>query len=335
MKLSNSPNNGLFQELNRLCGTTLTNYPIKNKISDLNEALDWYVTLAFKAGRNWEFDDSTETSPPIDTQNLVSGTNRYKLTAFTEKIINLIRLEVLDANGNGLGLIPETMDSFGNVIGTESGRISAVNPRSFQESYIDAPSGTPTHYIKYGDFIYLRPNPNYNSTAGLKAWFNRAATDFTFVSCQAEADDDLITATAHGLVANDTVLFEVDDAGTMAGGLTADTTYFVISTGLTANKFSVATTQGGSAVNISSDGTNMYFLKLNGEPGIPSVHHKTLAQKAALDFMTFNNTNGVFNSRLQMVAPMVKNNEREIEAYFAGRDKDVRKRLSARFESNK
>ena len=313
----------------------MTNYPIKNKISDLNEALDWYVGLAFKAGRNWEFDDSTETSPPIDTQNLVAGTNRYKLTAFTEKIINLIRLEVLDANGNGLGLIPETMDSFGNVVGAESGRIGAVNPRSFQESYIDAPSGTPTHYIKYGDFIYLRPNPSYSYTAGLKAWFNRAATEFSFVSCTADNSANTLTATAHGLAANDTVLFEVDDAGTMPGGLTADTTYYVISSGLTANVFKVATTLGGSAIDITSDGSNVFFLKLNGEPGIPSVHHKSLAYKAALDFMTFNNTNGVFNSRLQMVAPMVKNSEREVEAYFAGRDKDVRKRLTARYQDTR
>lgn len=335
MLLSSTPNNGLLQELNRLCGTTTTNYPIKDKVADLNEALDWYVTLAFKSGLNWEFDDSNETSPPIDTQALVAGTNRYKVSAFTEKIINLIKLEVLDANGNGLGLIPETMNSFGNIIGSESGRLASVNPLSFQQTYIDAPSGTPTHYIKYGDFIYLRPNPSYSIAAGLKAWFNRAANSFTFISCQAEADDDLITATGHGLVANDTVIFEVDDAGTMAGNLTADTTYYVISSGLTSSVFKVSATLGGAAVNISSDGNGMYFLKTSATPGIPSVHHKSLANKAALDFMSFNNTNGIFNSRLQMVAPKVMKDEKDIEAYFAGRDKDVRKRLTPRHQDTR
>jgi len=31
----------------------------------------------------------------------------------------------------------------------------------FTELYDSSNTGTPTHYLKYGDFIYLRPYPDY------------------------------------------------------------------------------------------------------------------------------------------------------------------------------
>ena len=48
----------------------------------------------------------------------------------------------------------------------------------YWSKYVNASSGTPTHYCKYGDFIYLRPNPNYSETIGLIAYFNRPASRF-------------------------------------------------------------------------------------------------------------------------------------------------------------
>lgn len=329
MLLSSTVNHGLFQTMDRLCGSTTNTYPLKAKIADLNEALDWYTEIAFKADGNWNFDDLNQTSPPIDTQNIVSGTNRYKFSAFTQDILNLLRLEILDSDGNGLSLYPETLDSFGNVVGNESGAIGTLKG-SFDKVYINAPSGIPTHYIKYGDFIYLRPNPNYSEASGLKAYFNRAASKFSFVSCQPEADDDLITATGHGLVAGDTVVFEVDSSGTMPGNLTADTQYYVISSGLTSNVFKVSTTLGGSAVNISSDGTNVHFLKTSAEPGIVSVHHIALAQKASLQYLIYNSS-----PKTGVLPTLVAQSERKISDFFGRRDKDFNKRIAPVNQNNK
>lgn len=335
MQLFNTVNNGLVQELNRLTGATATTYPFKDKVADLGDGLDWYCSLAFKVGRNWEFDDSTETAPPIDTQNIVSGTNRYKLTAFTEKIINLIKLEIDDASGTGLALIPETLDSFGNVGVAGSGQLYTGQGQSFDDLYINAPSGTPSHYLKYGDFIYLRPNPNYNATAGLKAYFNRAATKFEFVPVTVTiASPGVFTATSHGLSAGDTVILETD--GALPTGLTADTQYYVISTGLSANDFRLSATSGGSAINTSgSQSGNHAFLKTSASPGINTMHHKALCNKAALNFMSFNNTNGIYNSRIALVAPLNQKDEQMITQFFANRDKDVRKRLSVRQQDNR
>ncbi len=335
MFLSDTVNDGLVQTMNRLCGTTTTTYPFKQKTADLNDALDWYISLAKEADREWNTDDTGQTSPPIEAQSIVSGTNRYKFSAFSSEILDLLKLEVLDTNRNGLDLIPETLNSMGSVVGAESGRISGSGGGSFQQQYIDAPSGTPTHYIKYGDFVYLRPNPDYSKASGLLAYIHRPLTKFNFVSCQAEADNELITAVGHGLVAGDTVIFEIDASGTLPGNITADTQYFVIATGLTADVFSVSATLGGSAVNISSDGSNVHFLKTSAEPGIPSTHHKILAHKASSEFLSFNNTNGVYNSRLSLVLPQLAKEEKMIETHFARKGKDISSRMSVFQEDNR
>ena len=184
MLFSSPQNNGLVQELDRLCSSTINTYTLKDKVSDLNMALDWYAEIAFKADGNWNFDDINNTNPPIDTQSIVSGTNKYKVSSFTEKIINLLKLEVANSTGTFLNLTPETIDELNG---------------SFDDVYLNADSGTPTHYIKYGDYIYLRPKPDYNYASGLKAYFNRAASKFSFTSVTATAATDLLNATGHGL----------------------------------------------------------------------------------------------------------------------------------------
>ena len=342
MQLSSSVNNGLFEELNRLCGTTKVNYPNIDKVADLNDGLDWYFGLGFKAGLNWELDDSTNTSPPIDTQNIVSGTNRYKKSAFTEKVENIIKIEVDNGSGTFLALYPETLDDFGNVVGNASGQISGTSSGSFDQLYINAPSGIPSKYIKYGDFIYLDKKPNYNSTSGLKVYFNRPAVKFNFIGVTATAASDLLTTTEsalHGLVENDTVIFETD--GTIPTGLTADTIYYVIAGGLTTTAFKVSATLGGSAVDITDAqaGSNHRVLKTSGASnanmvGINTMHHRMIVRKAGVNFMSANNTGGVYNSRLSLEAPQLLKDEKTIEAFFSGRDKDTRKRLVAKYQNN-
>lgn len=298
----------MFQLMDRLASSTTNTYSFKAKVADLNDALDWYCQNAFKADGQWSFDDQNETSPPIDTQNLVSGTNRYKVGTFTEKIFNLLKLEVLDSAGLGRELTPETLNSL---------------PGSFQELYLNATSGVPTNYIKYGDFIYLRPNPNYNIASGLKAYFNRTASKFTFNSVTVNAGTDLFTSASHGLVAGDTVIFETD--GTIPTGLTADATYYVIAGGLTTDDFKVSTTLGGAAVDVTNAQTssNHCFLKTSAQPGIPESHHVCLVRRAALNFLNYTTS-----SKLGTLPSLVARDEIIIGEYYGGRDKDLVKRLT-------
>jgi len=312
MKLSDISNDGIVQTMDRLAGTATATYSFKAKMADINDALDRYFAIAFEAEGHWSFDDINQTSPPIDTQNIVSGTNRYKVGTFTEKIINLIKIEVLDANADGMTLTPEDINHLSS---------------TFEELYLDTTTttGNPTHYCKYGDFIYLRPTPNYSETAGLKVYFNRPASRLQFVSCQPEADDELITAVAHGLAANDTVIFEADAGGTMSTGLTADTQYFVIASGLTADVFKVSATKGGSSVNITADGTGVTFLKTSTTPGIQLMHHIYLARRAALTYLSYINS-----PKLGFLPNQILLDEKEIKEYFSTRSKETRKIINTR-----
>lgn len=66
----------------------------------------------------------------------------------------------------------------------------------------------------------------------------------------ATAADDTITSAGHGLTDGARIVFKGD--GTLPGGLTAGVRYFIRD--VTANTFKVAATQGGSAIDLTSDG---------------------------------------------------------------------------------
>jgi hypothetical protein len=72
---------------------------------------------------------------------------------------------------------------------------------------------------------------------------------------------DTIAYTAHGLSAGDAVKY-FHGGGTAATGLTNNTTYYVIASGLTANAFKVSATDGGAAVDISGTGNNAQYFEL-------------------------------------------------------------------------
>ena len=75
----------------------------------------------------------------------------------------------------------------------------------------------------------------------------------------------VVSLTAHGLYVGQPVTFETTSA--LPTGLTAGTTYYVISAGLTANAFEISTSIGGSAVNTSGSqsGTqSVVILLCNG-----------------------------------------------------------------------
>jgi hypothetical protein len=63
-----------------------------------------------------------------------------------------------------------------------------------------------------------------------------------------------IYSEAHGLVAGNSVLFwDTHNAG-LPAGISEDTEYFVIATGLTADAFQVSATLGGAAIDITDEG---------------------------------------------------------------------------------
>lgn len=75
---------------------------------------------------------------------------------------------------------------------------------------------------------------------------------FTFTAANAT---DILTATAHGQ-ANGQKMRVSNSGGALPAGLTAGTDYFVIAAA--ANTFQLSATEGGAAVNFTTDGTGTH-----------------------------------------------------------------------------
>lgn len=96
-----------------------------------------------------------------------------------------------------------------------------------------------------------------------------------------EADTELLTDAAHGLVAGDRIRFTALTGG---AGLTVGTDYYVIATGLTANDFKVSLIQGGTAVDFTTDLTAGSYTKITSTwvhiGGLQSLSHKPATERA-------------------------------------------------------
>jgi len=92
---------------------------------------------------------------------------------------------------------------------------------------------------------------NWQYDTGLKKLKHNPVSGVTVV-----AATDVFTSTAHGLVANDRLIFTTTT--TLPAGLSLNTTYYVISSGLTANDFKVSATEGGTTINVTDTGTGTH-----------------------------------------------------------------------------
>lgn len=112
------------------------------------------------------------------------------------------------------------------------------------------------------DFSYLNgvyQLPTDNTTARkTRGLFNAIATNVTDAAAgvtatgAAAASTDLITLASHGLSIGDTIQFT--SVGT-ATGISVGPAYFVAASGFTTGVFKVTLTKGGTAVDITADGT--------------------------------------------------------------------------------
>lgn len=94
-----------------------------------------------------------------------------------------------------------------------------------------------------------------NSNYDLFVWKETSTVTVTIAS------PGVFTWTSHGLIAGSPISFTT--SGALPTGLTAGTTYFVISAGLTANAFQVSTAAGGSAVNTSGSQSGTHTATVN------------------------------------------------------------------------
>lgn len=156
----------ILSTIDRNCKTSTASYSLADKTADINMALDSALSIIFKAGGTWQFDDSNHTDYPIITTNLVSGQRDY---AF-----------VTDEQGNLI------LDIYKVLIAQPDGTFKEITPVDVQSDKdgvsgffngLDA-QGTPNKYDKTANAIFLDSIPNYSITNGVKIYINRESTYF-------------------------------------------------------------------------------------------------------------------------------------------------------------
>lgn len=123
--------------------------------------------------------------------------------------------------------------------------LMAVTGMSFMWNDTLAPTG----FLLEDGSLYAN-----NSYAALVAFLKGREGVDTGTTFTANAGTDVITAATHGLSAGQILL--LDSTTTLPGGLSPNTIYYVINP--TTNTFQLATSAGGSAVNITDTGTGTH-----------------------------------------------------------------------------
>jgi hypothetical protein len=117
----------------------------------------WHTV--FLATGSWEYDDSNYSDLPQATANLVSGTSKYALPSPT---LTIKRVEMKDSSGEWFVLTPLLRDEI--KVAIDEYRVA---------------DGLPTSYRLLGDTMEIFPASNYNSTGGLKVYFDRGSVSFS------------------------------------------------------------------------------------------------------------------------------------------------------------
>lgn len=96
MQFNPSDNSGICNEIDSLCDSTATSYPIAVKTRRVNSALETIVGKIIAADGTWQFDDTNFTDLPIGTADLVEGQSSY---TFSQKFLAIENVKVKDING--------------------------------------------------------------------------------------------------------------------------------------------------------------------------------------------------------------------------------------------
>lgn len=187
MDFSNTTTNaGIVQDVDFLVNSTRSTFPLTSIASSANRASDEVISLILGSDGRWQYDDTNYTDLPIGTTNLVADQQDY---SFDPEQIDVTRVECKDSSGNWRFLVPLDQKDLNptTYAPLPTGTIGVgFGPTGANYSLTDflKTAGTPTYYDKIANSIFLYPKPSYNSTGGLKVYFQRkpsyfASTDTT------------------------------------------------------------------------------------------------------------------------------------------------------------
>ena len=150
--------NSIYDQLLYLSGQNSTSVKIADAVRLFNYAFNEYTYLALTSDGGWKFDDSSNTTPPTVTYNVVAGTSEYAIATST-----LMIEAVHYYNGNTWEVVkPVDRRLEGNTT---------------LEAQYNTP-GKPLYYDLDGNIITLFPTPSKSVIDGLKVFISKAADHF-------------------------------------------------------------------------------------------------------------------------------------------------------------
>jgi len=171
MQFSDTSNNsGIVQEIDSLCDSDSTSYPLKDKTRRINNALEQVVGWLINADGSWQFDDTNYGDFPIGTFTLVNSQGKY---SFNDKFLQIIDVQIKDINGKYRIIEPIDQKD-------EDPTFPFALP--LRERF--STDGFPRFYDKLSsDTLELFPAPDNGITvtlsAGLRIYFKRTASLFS------------------------------------------------------------------------------------------------------------------------------------------------------------
>lgn len=172
--------NGIVQDIDFMVNSSRSTYPLTRIASDANRAMDEVISLILSSDGRWQYDDTNYTDLPIGTTNLVLNQQDY---SFDPEQIDITRVEAKDQNGNWQYLVPFDQRDL-TPPGTTSLPVSGLTQtgtfagNNYSLTDFMSTAGTPVFYDKIVNSIFLYPKPSYNSTGGLKVYFQRKPSYF-------------------------------------------------------------------------------------------------------------------------------------------------------------
>lgn len=165
--------NGLIQICERLTtlgdgGISGDSVLLKQFTSSINDAYDEIMPLVLASDGRFQFDDYNNTTLPIATANLTSGTRDYGFTTDSadRAVLQIDKVAIKqDATSDDYYVLNQ---------------IDQTDPESRKLITDNASNtGIPSHYDIVGGSIIFDVTPNYSATAGLKIWYSRTPVYFS------------------------------------------------------------------------------------------------------------------------------------------------------------
>lgn len=158
----------IVSEIDSLCDSDSTAYPIEAKTRRVNAGLEELVGKIVNADGNWQYDDTNYTDAPRGTGNLIEGQEAY---TFASEYLEIEQIDVLDVQGYWRRLKQLDPQELGG-----------MSPEQyFGSTSSTAKKGLPLYYDIQGDSVRLYPAPTSTAvtlTSGLRVMFKRTAQLF-------------------------------------------------------------------------------------------------------------------------------------------------------------